>query len=193
MVCFSACVAVATRVGEARLRARSTSSSSSSSSSSPFLSARHPSCLFPGQLSATLLLLLLLLFFLPLFLSAFAPFSHIPQFSLVFSLSLSRITSFSFFRDLVSPPLPAIASAFFFFLSEVSVSVFDFGGDGVFALCPGLSFRPYFCSVERKEEEEVQGGVSDRARKTGAERKGKEVSVFFKIVRFDGERYLGEC
>lgn len=114
VVCFSACVAGATRVGEARLRARSTSSSSSSSYSSPFLSARHPSCLFPGQLSATLLLLLLL-FFLPLFLSAFAPFSHIPQFSLVFSLSFSRITSFSFFRDLVSPPLPAIASAFFFF------------------------------------------------------------------------------
>jgi hypothetical protein len=62
------------------------------------------------------------------------------------------------------------------------VFVFDFGGDGVFALCPGLSFRPYFCSVERKEEEEeeeVQGGVSDRARKTGAERKGKEGNRFF--------------
>jgi hypothetical protein len=107
VVCFSACVAVATRVGEARLRARPTSSSSS-----PFLSARHPSCLFPGQLSATLLLLLL--FFLPLFLSALVRFlTSLSSRWCFLCLSLSRITSFSFFRDLVSPPLPAIASAFF--------------------------------------------------------------------------------
>ncbi len=75
------------------------------------------------------------------------------------------------------------------------MSVFDFRGHGVFALCQGLSFRPYFCSVERKEEEEeVQGGVSDRELGRPALRgRERRERVFFKIARFEGERYLGEC
>ncbi len=73
--------------------------------------------------------------------------------------------------------------------------VFDFRGNGVFALCQGLSFRPYFFSVERKEEEEeVQGGVSDRELgRQGLRGRERRESVFLKIVRFEGERYLGEC
>jgi hypothetical protein len=49
--------------------------------------------------------------------------------------------------------------------------------------------------VERKEEEEeVQGGVSDRELgRPGLRGREKRESVFLKIVRFEGEGYLGEC